>query len=594
MPLSHVAIVTLTILLFEHCTTVTLTRFTQQRTDMPRANPTVVVMFTEMLKMVLALWLECTDSFGLGTKSSMSAIIDRVRTAPIDTLKVSVPAFLYTIQNISIFVALGNLEVVTFQVLYQMKLMLTAVLSVLFLGRRLSSRQWTSLVMLTVGVIAVELSDASLKSAATGKKADGRRLDVQLPHPHSRPQQQHGPILAQPPMAQPRMAQPLMAQSRSGCTPALSTIRGVSPALHAATLAPSGEPLGNLWSVADALQSAEVAEAQVVSALMCAKGGRAAAAAAAAADTDADADADAGPVAKRDDDDGFIRISSSTTAVERTSGGSSGSSRQGPSKWPDGGRRMTANDHTGRELSDATRRRSSRELTESTHGRDLKAHRGGHEKKPHNKGGAPAPTGESSGVASGGNAHASSLPEKSPLFGLCAALLAATLSSFAGVYFEGLVKGKEAKPPSLWMRNVQLALFTIPLASLAVLGQAEKVADKGMLYGIDAPTLLLIALNASGGLLVAAVIKHGDNILKNFTTSCSVILGTLISVVLFDFKLSLQFGWGSALVVCSAYAYATAPAPEETYRSVVESPRASIPSDETDDAEAGALTPIKA
>jgi len=50
---------------------------------------------------------------------------------------------------------------------------------------------------------------------------------------------------------------------------------------------------------------------------------------------------------------------------------------------------------------------------------------------------------------------------------------------------------------------------------------------------------------------------------QNFTTSCSVILGTLISVFLFDFQLSLQFLWGSSLVVCSAYAYANAPPPED-------------------------------
>ena len=94
---------------------------------------------------------------------------------------------------------------------------------------------------------------------------------------------------------------------------------------------------------------------------------------------------------------------------------------------------------------------------------------------------------------------------------------------------------------------------------------------------------------------MAAVIKYGDNILKNFTTSCSVILGTLISVVLFDFKLSLQFGWGSTLVMCSAYAYATAPPPEESYKSIVGTGQASNdPSDEADDAEGGALTPIKA
>ena len=74
--------------------------------------------------------------------------------------------------------------------------------------------------------------------------------------------------------------------------------------------------------------------------------------------------------------------------------------------------------------------------------------------------------------------------------------------------------------------------------------------------GFDAPTVLLVVLNASGGLLVAAVIKYGDNILKNFTTSCSVILGTLISIFLFDFRPTLQFGWGSAIVIGAAYLYA--------------------------------------
>ena len=55
-----------------------------------------------------------------------------------------------------------------------------------------------------------------------------------------------------------------------------------------------------------------------------------------------------------------------------------------------------------------------------------------------------------------------------------------------------------------------------------------------------------------------------DNILKNFTTSCSVILGTLISIAAFDYRPSVQFGWGSLLVVTSAYAYATAPNSDDT------------------------------
>jgi len=37
--------------------------------------------------------------------------------------------------------------------------------------------------------------------------------------------------------------------------------------------------------------------------------------------------------------------------------------------------------------------------------------------------------------------------------------------------------------------------------------------------GFDAPLLALVLLNAAGGLVVAAVIKYGDNILKNFSTA---------------------------------------------------------------------------
>ena len=64
-----------------------------------------------------------------------------------------------------------------------------------------------------------------------------------------------------------------------------------------------------------------------------------------------------------------------------------------------------------------------------------------------------------------------------------------------------------------------------------------------------------MVLNAAGGLVVAVVVKYGDNVLKNFTTSCSVILGTIISVFLFDFHLTAQFAWGAALVISSAYMY---------------------------------------
>jgi len=138
-----------------------------------------------------------------------------------------------------------------------------------------------------------------------------------------------------------------------------------------------------------------------------------------------------------------------------------------------------------------------------------------------------------------------------------AVLLAALLSSTAGVYFEAIIKTQETSPPSLWVRNVQLCVFTIPIAAVMVVAHWHEVLSQGLLLPLlDPPTALLIVLNASGGLIVAAAIKYGDNILKNFTTAFSVIFGTLISVVLFGFQLSSQFVTGALLVIASGYIYA--------------------------------------
>ena len=176
MVISQTALFTLTLLLFEHCTSVTLTRLTQQRVDAPRPSPVVLVLVTEALKLLLSACLEFSDCCGMGSASHCASLRRSVCGSPRDTLRLGVPALMYTIQNLAVYVALGNLEVVVFQLLYQSKLVLTAVLSVACLGRRLTTRQWMALVVLTVGVIAVELADAgpatalgqTTRSAATG------------------------------------------------------------------------------------------------------------------------------------------------------------------------------------------------------------------------------------------------------------------------------------------------------------------------------------------------------------------------------------------------------------------------------------------
>jgi len=166
---------------------------------------------------------------------------------------------------------------------------------------------------------------------------------------------------------------------------------------------------------------------------------------------------------------------------------------------------------------------------------------------------------ELSDASSSAPQHASS--QRHAALGIFAVLLAATLSSAAGVYFEAIVKRVEAHPPSLWVRNVQLCVFTIPIAAISAVANWNHagVSTGPAIEALDATTTLLIILNASGGLIVAAALKYGDSILKNFVTAFSVILGTIISVFLFDFQLSLQFAAGAMLVIASGYAYAIEP-----------------------------------
>lgn len=55
------------------------------------------------------------------------------------------------------------------------------------------------------------------------------------------------------------------------------------------------------------------------------------------------------------------------------------------------------------------------------------------------------------------------------LSGFSAVLVASLLSGFAGIYFEKILKG--SAPVSVWMRNVQMAIFAIPSSLLASLVQ---------------------------------------------------------------------------------------------------------------------------
>eukprot|EP00941_MAST-03F_sp_MAST-3F-sp1_P000235 g235.t1 len=135
-------------------------------------------------------------------------------------------------------------------------------------------------------------------------------------------------------------------------------------------------------------------------------------------------------------------------------------------------------------------------------------------------------------------------------------LTAATMSGFAGVWFEKMLK--QAGKVSLWMRNVQLGGFSIFLALLGVYTQdGEAVRANGFFQGYNLMVVATILCTSAGGLLVAGVMKYADNIVKGFATSIGVVLSTAVCITLPSFHYQPNFYMliGSVIVLASAYFY---------------------------------------
>jgi UDP-sugar transporter A1/2/3 len=155
--------------------------------------------------------------------------------------------------------------------------------------------------------------------------------------------------------------------------------------------------------------------------------------------------------------------------------------------------------------------------------------------------------------------------------GLTAVSIACFSSALAGVYFEFVLKkpadaSKSAsKPPSLWMRNIQLAFFSVVIAILQGLWKSNSAAAaatvgseltvKSYLHGFSVWTWILVALQAGGGMLVAAVIKYADNVLKGLATGVSVVLATALSMVFFGTPLTGQFAVGAVIILTAVYLF---------------------------------------
>ncbi|XP_058873045.1 UDP-galactose translocator isoform X1 [Acipenser ruthenus] len=127
---------------------------------------TTAVVVAEMLKVATCLLLILLQKRG-NLKEFLVLLYDSIFVQYSDTLKLAVPSLIYTLQNNLQYVAISNLPAATFQVTYQLKILTTAIFSVLMLRKSLSRLQWVSLLFLFAGVAIVQVEQEGGRKEAS-------------------------------------------------------------------------------------------------------------------------------------------------------------------------------------------------------------------------------------------------------------------------------------------------------------------------------------------------------------------------------------------------------------------------------------------
>lgn len=149
-----------------------------------------------------------------------------------------------------------------------------------------------------------------------------------------------------------------------------------------------------------------------------------------------------------------------------------------------------------------------------------------------------------------------------PFYGFVVVLTASITSGFAGAYLEKIYKEfgiERDKQRSIWFRNTQLACFSVPFAALTMYWRdGNRISVSGTFVGYDGVVIFIIALQAIGGLVVAAVMRYASNVLKCFAVSLSICNCALATTYLFnDGKSSMGMyqAIGILLVIGATFAY---------------------------------------
>lgn len=150
------------------------------------------------------------------------------------------------------------------------------------------------------------------------------------------------------------------------------------------------------------------------------------------------------------------------------------------------------------------------------------------------------------------------------VLGIICLLIQVSISGFASVYFELVLKGTEqvqsqqkGRALTIWERNFQLAAFSVICAAVVGIGKmwtnVENVSWEKQGWTVLAGATALC--QGGAGLFVAATLKHADAVLKCFANSLSIIVVTLVNMWLFDRPLGTLVRGGMVLSIGAMLLY---------------------------------------
>lgn len=146
-----------------------------------------------------------------------------------------------------------------------------------------------------------------------------------------------------------------------------------------------------------------------------------------------------------------------------------------------------------------------------------------------------------------------------PVRGLIMVLLASVISGMAGCYTELMLKTE--KMP-MWLQSAQVALASAFILGSMISYQRTSASssqdadvERPWLEGFVPLTWAVVSVISLGGIVVVAVLRVADNVLKGISMVFALLVSSVLSRVMFATQIGLVFCVAAVIICCSVFLY---------------------------------------